>query len=252
MMAGDPVPAISEAAATDEVAAVFADIRATLGVQVVNLVWRHLATMPGALQACWAALRPAYAAGVIEDAAAAFRAGLALPVLPPWRGVPPGARDVMVSYDRSNSMNLLAVLAMIARIDGAAAGNAPRPPRAPPPPGPALPPLPPGLPPELAAHVQRLNLIGARDGGALMASMWRHLAHWPDVLADAERVLAGIDIGPVISASRSAAEAAARAIPPAMAPHLPPPATRAALVLFADHAIGKMVPICAALRRAAA
>ena len=30
-------------------AAIFADIRETLGVEVVNLIWRHLATIPGAL-----------------------------------------------------------------------------------------------------------------------------------------------------------------------------------------------------------
>ena len=41
----DPVPAITEAAATGETAAIFADIRQVLGVDVVNLIWRHLATM---------------------------------------------------------------------------------------------------------------------------------------------------------------------------------------------------------------
>lgn len=252
MSGGDPVPTIAEADATGEVAAVFVDIRATLGVQVVNLVWRHLATMPGALPACWAALRPAYAAGVVEDAAAEFRAGLALPLLAPLGDVPLGARDVMASYDRSNSMNLLAVLALIARMEGAPAGTAPRQARPLPPPGPALPPLPMSLSPDLAARVVRLNLIGARDGGALMASMWRHLAQWPQVLAEAEAVLAPVDMAPVIAAALARAREAARAILPAMAPDLPPPAAHPALVLFAEHAIGKMVPICAALRRAAA
>ena len=45
----DPFPAIAEAAATGETAELFADIRATVGVRVVNLVWRHLATIDGAL-----------------------------------------------------------------------------------------------------------------------------------------------------------------------------------------------------------
>ena len=35
----DPVPAITEAAATGETAAIFADIRQVLGVDVVNLIW---------------------------------------------------------------------------------------------------------------------------------------------------------------------------------------------------------------------
>ncbi len=45
----DPLPAITEAQASGAIADLFADIRATVGVRVVNLVWRHLATMEGAL-----------------------------------------------------------------------------------------------------------------------------------------------------------------------------------------------------------
>ena len=45
-MANDPVPAITEAEATGETAEIFADLRNTLGVNVVNLVWRHIATFP--------------------------------------------------------------------------------------------------------------------------------------------------------------------------------------------------------------
>ena len=44
----DPFPAIAEASAAGETADLFADIRATVGVRVVNLVWRHLATPDGA------------------------------------------------------------------------------------------------------------------------------------------------------------------------------------------------------------
>ena len=57
----DPVPAVTEAAATGETAAIFADIRQVLGVDVVNLIWRHLATIEGALPWAWG------------DAAAALR-----------------------------------------------------------------------------------------------------------------------------------------------------------------------------------
>ena len=38
----DPVPARTEAAATGEIAEIFADIRRVLGVEVVNLIWRLL------------------------------------------------------------------------------------------------------------------------------------------------------------------------------------------------------------------
>jgi hypothetical protein len=41
-------------------ARIFSEIRETLNVDTVNLVWRHLATMPGALKWVWASLKPLY------------------------------------------------------------------------------------------------------------------------------------------------------------------------------------------------
>ncbi len=49
----DPVPAVTEAEATGETATIYADIRQVYRVSVVNLVWRHLATFPGALPWAW-------------------------------------------------------------------------------------------------------------------------------------------------------------------------------------------------------
>ena len=82
----DPVPALAEAEATGEAAAIFADIRAVLGVGVVNLIWRHLATIPGALPWAWGALRPHYRDGGLAAAAAALRTRTAPPDLP---AIPP-------------------------------------------------------------------------------------------------------------------------------------------------------------------
>ena len=59
-MAADPIAAIPEAEATGDTAALFADIRATLGLPVVNLVWRHLATIPGGLPWTWDQVKPFY------------------------------------------------------------------------------------------------------------------------------------------------------------------------------------------------
>src|SRR6202030_3503789 len=56
----DPVPAVTEAGATGEIADIFADIRHVYQVGVVNLVWRHLATFPGALPWVWQSVKPAY------------------------------------------------------------------------------------------------------------------------------------------------------------------------------------------------
>src|SRR3954464_6880418 len=78
----DPVPAIAEADASGETAAIFTDIRAVLGVGVVNLIWRHLATIPGALPWAWGTMRPLYVDGTIATEAAALHDDLDLPKLP--------------------------------------------------------------------------------------------------------------------------------------------------------------------------
>jgi hypothetical protein len=43
----DSIPAIPEEDASGDIATLYADLRATLGVPFVNLIWRHLATHPG-------------------------------------------------------------------------------------------------------------------------------------------------------------------------------------------------------------
>jgi hypothetical protein len=78
----DPVPAVAEAAARGETAAIFAEIRAVLGVGVVNLIWRHLATIPGALPWAWGLLRPRYADGTLAAVAAGLPGRLRLPAVP--------------------------------------------------------------------------------------------------------------------------------------------------------------------------
>jgi hypothetical protein len=54
----DPVPSVTESDASGRTRQIFAEIRETLNVDVVNLVWRHLATMPGALEWVWESLKP--------------------------------------------------------------------------------------------------------------------------------------------------------------------------------------------------
>jgi hypothetical protein len=75
----DPVPAIAESEATGLITEIFADIRSVHRVGVVNLIWRHLATIPGGLPWVWTTARPLYADGTVGREAAALRAGLSLP-----------------------------------------------------------------------------------------------------------------------------------------------------------------------------
>ncbi len=77
----ESVPSVSEAAATGEIAEIYSDIRNTLGTSVVNLIWRNLATMPGALQWTWSSARPLYV-GPAAGHAEAVRRALDLPEVP--------------------------------------------------------------------------------------------------------------------------------------------------------------------------
>ena len=234
MTAKDPVAAIGESEARGAIAELYADIRATLGVPVVNLVWRHLASIDGALPWAWHAVRPAYLSGAVSHHAERLKAGLVLPALEPipaevltCLGLPPSQqqsiRQVLDSYDRSNPMNWLALSALLLADDGAGALRAeprggraandanvasvaawqtgvspgapannsggPAPAAAPMLRGAALDFTLPALPAldELDAAtralVLRLNALDAERADSILASMFRHLAHWPPMLA---------------------------------------------------------------------
>jgi hypothetical protein len=273
----DPVPAITEAAATGETAAIFADIREVLGVDVVNLIWRHLATMGGALPWAWQALRPLYTDGSIVTEAAGLRQELALPAMlsipaEVYAGLGLGRDDLLIirrvlsAYDHTNAMAALALTALRSRLDGRVPKDATAPGSTPVPDAPRMP-LPKLLDlgemsPETAALVTELNSFGTRRPGAVLASMYRHLAHWPSYLSFAWLLLAPLDRdGQLATAIEQAQQAVlvradrllARLIDSAAAP---PPALgawiSAAIEPFAGDVIVKMLVICAFLRRVTA
>ena len=93
----DPLPAIPEAEASGEVADLFADIRATVGVRVVNLVWRHLATMEGALPWAWAAVKPLYLDGLPDAAMAAFHRTMDVQKVDSLAGEEPASVDSVLA-----------------------------------------------------------------------------------------------------------------------------------------------------------
>ena len=79
---GDPLPSIAEADAEGEIAALYADIRLTLNMSFVNLVWRALAAVPGGLGWTWATMKPIYQSGVAYSEARALQEGLVVPDVP--------------------------------------------------------------------------------------------------------------------------------------------------------------------------
>ena len=271
----DPVPAITEAAATGEIASIYADIRRVLGVDVVNLIWRHLATIDGALPWAWGTLRPLYADGLVITEATVLHRALALPPVPAvpaevfaGLGLEPNdltaIREVLAAYDRTNAMALVALTALRARLDGRAPSDAEA---AEPAALAAAPPI--GLPRLLnltempaytAALVTLLNGLGTQCPGPVLASMYRHLAHWPSYLSFAWLSLAPLDTDGQLAIAIDAAQDAARTRgpPSGSAGCFGDPTAASALAAaigvaiepFVGDVIARMVVICAFLRRA--
>lgn len=269
----DPFPAITEAAATGETAAIFADIRQVLGVDVVNLIWRHLATIEDALPWAWGTLRPVYVDGSVRRAAATLHGELALPPMPAIPaevfaalGLRPddmaAIRDVLAAYDHTNAMAMVALSALRGLLDGQARRDAQ------PPESRAMPAAPrtrlprlldlSELSTETATLVVALNGFGTRRPGAVLASMYRHLAHWPSYLSFAWLLLAPLDtdgrLANAIQQTRRAALARADRLPVRPGGSAAPPPELAAVISaaiepFVADVIVKMLVICAFLRR---
>lgn len=255
-----PFPAVDEASATGETAELFADIRATVGVRVVNLVWRHLASLDGALPWAWTAVKPLYLQGMADTAAVRFREAMILPKLGSLSGAEPASVDaVLASYDHSNTINLLALGALAAWLNGETAGQGT------PEQGPRLPVPDVTLPklasetdvsPETWQRVLRLNRFGDRARPLILASMYRHLAHAPDFLQRLEAVLTPVQadgsLDRAIAANRATAAARARVLARAIAAERPKLANEieTGVSAFVDHAIGKMATICRAIQMA--
>jgi hypothetical protein len=207
IQAADPITAIREADARGEIALIFADLRATLDVPFVNLIWRHIAAVPGGLPWTWALVRPLYVSPVLAQWATNLRAGLHLPEIPVLddfvcdsAGVRESARAVIGplidDYNRANATNFLALLAARAvlaseaepggvgpELSGTASPTAKQ--RAD---GPRLLGLD-EFDPSLLALVEDLDRFGRTEASGAIASLYRHLAHWPAFLALAHTAL---------------------------------------------------------------
>ncbi|MGE0518207.1 MAG: hypothetical protein AB7N53_12890 [Candidatus Binatia bacterium] len=270
----EPIAAVAEADAPPHIAALYADIGALAGVPMVNLIFRHLAASPGALEWTWGTLRPLYAAGVAQGAAERVLGALVLPALPRLpllaltavgvdTAAARGLARVLDSYTRANAINLVALTAL--RL-----GFRPQRPAEPAAVGFAARSLPPAsrapLPrlldrsevsPQTWALIRYLNAFGEVGDGMVVASMYRHLAHWPGFLALAAGALvaaSGGELGASIAQAREAAESQARAMLPLLSNDPPPDAELFHAVLgaveaFTANTIVKMVPIGALLRR---
>jgi len=204
--AADPIPAIREDDATGDVAAIFGDLHATLGIPLVNLIWRHLATIPGGLAWVWTLVKPLYVCGELDRLSHETSALVSFPTLKPlpdcvWDGVgiDRNARQVIArlieSYDRGNGGNFLALLTAVSVLrDGLptsrGSGHVGQ--------AKSSHPESEGLPrllglselsPPVLALVHRLDEFGRLGSSDAIASLYRHLAHWPAFLSMAYTAL---------------------------------------------------------------
>jgi hypothetical protein len=264
----DSVPSVAETAASGETAEIYADIRATLGTSVVNLIWRNLATMPGALRWTWSTVRPLYT-GFAAPHAEAVRRTLRLPVLPPLsadtlmaagldRAALAAIRLTLDSYHHTNALALVVLSALLERYHPSS-GETARPSDAVSAAGKTeLAPLPSmaALTPEVQRLIAELNGFGEDTAAFLVASMYRHLAYWPAYLAIVRTLLAPLQADGRLHAltgeARTLGRAHGRALVNRLAPGDPPASLEQALAscrLFVEHPIARMTGICALIRR---
>jgi hypothetical protein len=270
----DSVPSVAETEATGKVAEIYADIRATLGTSVVNLIWRNLATLPDALSWTWSTVRPLYL-GAAAPHAEAVRGTLSLPALPQLSadtltaaGLDQAAlasiRTILDSYHHTNALALVVLSALLERYDpgtGEPSTGAVAPPSdivsaAGKTQLPALP-IMAALPSEVQRLIAELNGFGEDNSAYLIASMYRHLAYWPPYLALIRTMLAPLQAGGQLNAltraARTLGRAHGRALVNRLAPGDPPASLDRVLAscrLFVEHPIARMTGICALVRRA--
>ena len=266
----ESVPAVLETAAAGKIAEVYSDIRNTLGTSVVNLIWRNLATMQGALPWAWSAVRPLYL-GAAAGHAEAVRRTLRLPKaatlstkLLAAAGIDGNARKeihaILDSYHHTNALALVVLSALLERYDPSAGqavdvteASAPVPVQI------ELPALPAmtALPGEVRHLIDELNGYGEDGAPYLIASMYRHLAYWPAYLAIIRDLLAPLQADGSLNALTLSARVLGRAHGKVLAHRLepapPPPALQDVLAscrLFVEHPIARMTGICALIRGA--
>ncbi len=254
---------IREADAEPAIAAIYAEIRAASSVPLVNLIWRHFATMPAVLPWAWGAVRPLVGSAAMDTARAEVAGAIPLPPLAvpdaaSWARTGLSAQDhaaivsVLAAYTRGNLTNLVALTGLRLRRTGVSRNVARAAPA-------ALAPIPPlprldTLDVATAARVRALAAFHPLAGPGVIPSLYLHLAYWPGLLGALEEWLAPVLAPAALTAARLAAIAAAeRAVAGFRPLDQPAPdgggaAVDAALERFTTGIIPDLVPVCLALR----
>ena len=188
---------IPEADAIGLVRELYADIRETMDIGMVNLIYRRMATVDGLLEWVWGALRPLLGSDDIEEGLLLLSTG-AGQISPRSKfklerhqmGLEdqdlPNLKHVLDDYNRGNGLNLLLLTAFseCLLLGGPKVGEPEaeredrRPFRS------RLPPIiaMADMPKETANLIQELSKSIAPSDRPLIPSLFRHLAHWPNFL----------------------------------------------------------------------
>jgi hypothetical protein len=269
MQGTESVPSILESDATGEVAEIYADIRQVLGTSIVNLIWRNLATVPGALEWTWIAAKPLYR-GPAPGYAEAVRRAIDLPVVPSFSRDTLAAaalsnddvvriRDILDSYHHTNALALVVLSALVMQFEPTRTETVGPSDVAPPRLGATLPELPPtqSLKPEVVRLIEELNGFGEDTDKTLIASMYRHLGYWPSYLSLVRTMLVPLEANGQLHTLTRSIRDLARSHGSALAQHLrpstPPDTLQQVLAScrrFVDHPISRMTGICSLIRAA--
>jgi hypothetical protein len=232
------VPLLSELAesqATGQIATIYREIRVFSGVPYVSSLQRYLATLPGALEWAWAALRPAMVSGVLPETAwrlaTDLRLGPAKPVTPAtvrsWSVDAAGLttiRSIAANFVRVSPVNLLTGACLrLLLTEGATTGAGYSEEWTPPE---MLPPMPGNVDPAALPPAERAVLMRFAtevDGVPFIPAPYRQLAHWPALLKWLVAELEPRLQAPETEAARAAFQDAARTAAPGIVARLPVP-----------------------------
>ena len=261
------LPEIHPLNAPPEIATIYADIRLTSGLSLVNLIWRHFAALPGVLDWAWDAARPLVASEQMVAARQRVMANIALPTLNPltidaWRAMGLSDadlndfRDLIANYVRGNCTNLIALTALRLKLDGAVGATPVFVPAEPPKAAAPLPPIPriDSRDPERAQAIKALALRHDGAQGGIIPSLYLELARWPAFIDYFPNGLAPLYtpsamLAASTSACRAAEDEAMTMLPSVPAAPANVQAMRPALDHFTRFIIPDLTPVCIAVER---
>ena len=186
---------IAEQDAVGDIAALYETIRADTGSGLVNYIWRHLATIPGAAPWCWAFTQLNDSHDLtLEIARQAEELASSIAREAPGRQItaPASVHTIVAVYNKNNTANLARVtLLKEALRRGPLPVGTPTGRSLPPEPHEAIPPLPrmDEITMDDRARIDRLTISGPAGASAIVPSLWRHVTVAPGLLSHLEEPL---------------------------------------------------------------